>query len=397
MVTLATAILIGLALAGYLTLVRNQNSMVARSQAWNAALVSAEAGIEEAFANVNNDMPKLRTNGTAWSASRTMSGGSYSVSYAAYPATNAPIFYATGYCTVPSLSATLVRVIRVQTVASSLFSSALVALGNIDMKGNNIMTDSFNSTNGAYANGPHGTNGDVASINGLVNVGSANINGDVLLGAGNTNSLQSITNSINQNNGKVTGTIANDFNMDLPTASLPKDFTNPFNGFPSGGNKYPGYANAALASGDYTLPNGLTTSLIVPSNKTVRLYIGGNVKITTSPGITVQQGGNLTIYMDGSSFSVSGNGALNVGGTAASFTYIGLTNNTSISMAGSASFTGTIYAPNADLKASGNGAIYGSVLVKSAALSGNFSFHYDDALAGSPMIRGYVGSSWREL
>jgi hypothetical protein len=226
-------------------------------------------------------------------------------------------------------------------------------------------------------------------------VGSADIHGDVLLGANDPNSLNSVTNSI-KNGGFVTGAINNDFNMELYAVNMPTNW-NSFGTPLSDTTNYPGFTYVTTTSGDYTL-NGLTTSLIVPSNKTVRLYITGNVDITSSPGITVQKGGNLTLYMGGASFSVSGSGTLNVGGTAASFSYMGLASNTSIKMSGNASFTGTIYAPNADLgPTSGNTEIFGSVLVKSATMSGNATFHFDDALLDGGMIRGYVGKSWEEI
>jgi hypothetical protein len=389
-ITMVAAMLIGMTLASYLSMVRNEDSMVARSQAWNAALVAAEAGIEEAFANANNGMPRLRSAGSAWSASRPLSGGSYSAAYASYASNGAPVLYATGYCTVPSLSATLTRVVRVQTSASSLWSSALVASNLIDLKGNNISTDSYNSTNGPYASAPHGTNGDVISINGLVNVGNADISGDVLLGAGDTNSLQAITNSI-KNNGFVTGTIANDFNMDISEVSVPLDFNPTL--LQSGG-----VSNYISLSGDYNMTQFKPSdSLVVPSNVTARLYITGDVKITGPPGITIQPGGSLTLYMGGANFSVDGGGIVN-GGKPGNFSYFGLPTNTQISMGGNANFSGTIYAPNADFSGgSGNAQVYGSILVKSATLTGNYAFHYDESLLNSGIIRGYIGASWQEL
>src|SRR5438552_17658575 len=53
MITLFTACIIGVALGSYLLLVRSQDILVVRSQAWNAALAMAEAGAEEAMAQLN--------------------------------------------------------------------------------------------------------------------------------------------------------------------------------------------------------------------------------------------------------------------------------------------------------------------------------------------------------
>src|SRR6266702_1368441 len=53
MLTIIAACLLGLTLASYLLMVRAESVTVARSQAWNAALVVAGAGVEEALAALN--------------------------------------------------------------------------------------------------------------------------------------------------------------------------------------------------------------------------------------------------------------------------------------------------------------------------------------------------------
>src|SRR5258706_16103595 len=53
MVTFFIACFIGIALCSSLLLVSSQNTLVVRSQAWNAALAMAEAGAEEALAQLN--------------------------------------------------------------------------------------------------------------------------------------------------------------------------------------------------------------------------------------------------------------------------------------------------------------------------------------------------------
>src|SRR5260370_8771718 len=53
MVTLFMASLFGMFLFYYLNLVQSQRTFVARSQAWNASLAVAEAGVEEALAQLN--------------------------------------------------------------------------------------------------------------------------------------------------------------------------------------------------------------------------------------------------------------------------------------------------------------------------------------------------------
>lgn len=395
MVTLVTGVIIGIVLASYLVLVRHQNATVARSQAWNVALATAEAGVEEAFAQVNVGMPKYRTNGAAWAVSRTVGQGQYAVSYAAYAADSAPIFYSTGRVTVPALGATLVRVVRVKTTATPLFGAALVASGDVNMNGNNVATDSYNSTNAAY----HGAEGDVVSLYGLVNVGNANIKGDLLLGADNTNSLGAITNLI-KNNGSISGAIANDFNMDFNPAGLPADW-NTF-GAPTKPGGASAYDYVPQYDGDYTL-SSLSTSLLITTNRHVRLLITGNVNLNGSPAITIEKGGSLTIYMAGQTFSMAGKGSLNTDPAAApkDFMLVGIDGNKTISMSGNGTYTGTIYAPASDFILGGGGSdtidFKGAVVVKSATMNGHMNFHFDEALPNVPIIRGYDAFAWEEL
>src|ERR1041384_2802834 len=76
MVSLFIAFLFGMFLFSYLYLVRNQNMLVRRSQAWNSALTLAEAGAEEALAQLNPGAPQPVIDRTAngWGA---VSGGMY--------------------------------------------------------------------------------------------------------------------------------------------------------------------------------------------------------------------------------------------------------------------------------------------------------------------------------
>jgi Tfp pilus assembly protein PilX len=70
MVTLLVTLLLGLVLASYLTLVRTEYVLTARSQAWQNALVLAEAGVEEALAQLNpGALTTNVTTGNGWSLS----------------------------------------------------------------------------------------------------------------------------------------------------------------------------------------------------------------------------------------------------------------------------------------------------------------------------------------
>ena len=69
-------------------------------------------------------------------------------------------------------------------------------------------------------------------------------------------------------------------------------------------------------------------------------------------------------------------------------------------MTGNASWTGTIYAPEADIRMGGGGNntydIVGSIIANTISMNGHFNFHFDEALLGSGPKR-FVANSWREL
>jgi hypothetical protein len=405
MVTLFIAFLFGLFLYSYLNSVQEQKALVARSQSWNAALTLAEGGVDEALAQLNPGAPQPVIDRTAngWGAAsgnlygpvaRSLSSGSYSV---VFTTDTYPVIYATGYVTVPILSATLTRVVRVGTTNAPLFSVAAGARSGIDLKGNSVSTDSFNSaltnlsSNGRYDGSKTSTNGDLASVSGIVNVGNANINGSVTLGPSATDSIQ--------NNGFVSGGTVQDFNVEFEDVVLPQASWVAAPVAPAVINGI-SYQYVIATSGFYSI-NNLNSSVYVASNVVVTLKLTGNA----SPSNLEVDGtgpfaGKLTIYMDGPSFSMNGAAVVD-GGSAASLAYYGTTNNTSVTLSGNAAFTGTIYAPEADIKLGGGGNntydMVGAIIGNTITMNGHFNFHFDENLITAGPSRGYVANSWREL
>jgi hypothetical protein len=405
LITIMVATLLGITVGSYLLMVSAQNRSVARSQSWNAALAVSEAGVEEALAQLNLGAMASKIDRTAngWGApsggiygprSSSLSSGSYSV---VYTDDKYPVIYSTGYVAVPSIPITLSRVVRVDTTNVALFTFAMAAKNGIDLKGNGVGTDSFNSAdpnfsqNGQYLASKASTNGTIASFMGAVNVGAADVHGDVLLGPAATDTISK--------SGTVTGSVVNDFNFSfedvrLPTASWI---------YPSPNPQTIGAVNYQYVftnNGDYQL-SGLSGSVYVGTNANVRLYITGNA----SPAIirvanSGTNSGNLALYMAGSSFTLSGSAMVD-GGNAANLSYYGLPSNTTISFSGNASFIGTIYAPEADLKMGGGGSsVYdfvGACVVNTITMNGHFNFHYDENLAKSGPARGYVPRAWQEI
>src|SRR6185436_5762293 len=223
-VTLFLAAAIGLVLVSALSMIKSQNQVVARSQAWNQCIPVLEAGIEEALAHLNNKKEtNLAVNG--W----TQNGQTYSLPRVVGPdsfclvnliMTNpvVPIIICTGYVRLAALVASVrsdpliaaagvnvggdqyvARTVRVITAHERIFAKAMVALDKIDLNGNNIATDSYDGSNPLYST-PNGTydpakardHGDISTSSGLqnaINAGNANIKGRLRTGPGGTASV----------------------------------------------------------------------------------------------------------------------------------------------------------------------------------------------------------------
>jgi hypothetical protein len=230
MTTLVITGILGVTLASYLSLVSTQNRSIVRSQTWNATIPVVEAGIEEAIMHLNKNCVLSDINPTPpdwvagdWSATnngyyleRTLGESSYVVTIitaspysqsrpaivcrGAVPAPFAwakPNFFLATVGTEEAnvVQATVARKVRVETRRSGIFSKGMVAEGQINLKGNNISSDSFDSSDPAYSTfGQYDTsktkaNGDVATNSGLTNslyVGNANVSGHVSTGPGGT-------------------------------------------------------------------------------------------------------------------------------------------------------------------------------------------------------------------
>ena len=101
---------------------------------------------------------------------------------------------------------------------------------------------------------------------------------------------------------------------------------------------------------------------------------------------------------------MTGNGTLNNvtldSGRAKNLIYYGLPGVTSITYNGSTTFTGVIYAPEANLTLNGGGSgsgFIGACVVKNINVNGIYAFHFDEDLLNRGPGRGLVVTSWQEL
>lgn len=422
---------IGINIASYLVLVNSENTSTMRSLTWNSAIVEAEAGVEEALSHLNNNggtnLSGLLSCGWSflngqYTMTRAVGDGFYTVSISSNA--NAPVIQSAGYFLLPDAvtgrsagggnvsgapsgftgKQMLGRTVSITTTNAALFAKGLVAKGAIDLRGNNMFSDSFDSadpaysTNGLYTASRAKDNGDIATNSGLtnsLNVGNADIYGKVATGPGGSISIG--PNGVvgtkafiaAGNHGIQSGRSSDDMNVAFP------DVTAPFSTAPPPGN---------LAGYTYFLQNGnqMLNNLSLSGNQKILvsgnavLYVPGDVRLTGQAVITIPPGCSLKLYVGGTT-DIGGQGIVNAAGNATNFYYYGLNSNTSLSLAGNGTFTGVVYAPNANFTVVGNGDLVGAVVCKTAQLTGNGSFHYDENLAKVGPKRGFTPINWREL
>jgi len=213
LVTLATCVILGVLMGSYLSMIKSQHFSVARGQAWNSALVVAEAGVEEAMAHLNdtnlpaNHQSVLTAQGfwvNKWAPPNATHSGYWKTNLLTdgtrtngyYDATiiianpNNPVIVSTGYVNGPLSSPVLQRAVRVATqpITRSTPGGAMVVTDTVDFKGAGVTTDSFQSTNlvlfpGGIYNATNALDhGDVSStskLTNMVNIGNATIKGSV--------------------------------------------------------------------------------------------------------------------------------------------------------------------------------------------------------------------------
>jgi len=268
-----------------------------------------------------------------------------------------------------------------------LFAFAIATRTNIDMNGNGLSSDSFNSAStnlsihGRYDAVRTSTNGDVAVLYGMLDLGKHTVHGDVYLGPTAT-----LSSSFDQ----VSGNIITNYNYCYPSVVPPETtawfvLSTTLPAIAPDGNSY-----------NYVFTNSV--DLIVP-NLNGRVYVGTNAHVrllaqagqttrvfVAGGGSTDSDHGTLAIYIAASAFAIGGTGAVD-GGRAACLAYYGLPSNKTINYSGNGIFVGTVYAPDANLSlaAGGSGSydICGCVITKALIFNGHFMFHFDEDLLTS--------------
>jgi len=418
LIVMLITLVLGLGLASYLALMRWEHVSVVRSQAWNGALAMAEAGVEEALAQLNPSALLFNTDidrgANGWSLSsdgnyhaprRTLPDGYYDVTITA---DTFPMIYATGYVKIPTLSTTVARKVAVTTTLGSVYRGAISARLNVDLNGNSIETDSFDSmdsnysTDGLYDPAKRKAGGDIATTSGVIEVQNADVRGSLYTGAegsytmGANGSVGDLTWPLG--GGMQPGHYKNDFNMDFPDVLPPYSIGIPPVSGEVGGTNYTWVlGNANYLYGDPKGANFKTGDKILVTGK-ASVYVTADFLMQGGSSIFIAPGASLQLFVGGANATIS---TLNNAGNCATFTYFGLPGNTRIDLSGNNLFLGSIYAPNAALTLSGSGKdvidFQGACAVRTIGMNGHFKFHFDENLKRKGPARGYQITSWREL
>jgi hypothetical protein len=226
--------------------------------------------------------------------------------------------------------------------------------------------------------------------------GNADVNGTIATGAGATMTMSGNAQmgptfsgaATSVATGEANGWITHDFTASIPDASLPSGVTFTSYGSISGGK--------TVTSGDWRVTQfSLSGNNTATISGNVRLYVTSSVSISGNAKLVITSGSTLTVYVGGSSVSVSGNGVLNNAVKPAQNQWYGLTSCTSWSVSGNGNWIGTVYAPQASFAASGNGDISGAIIANSVALNGNGQIHFDEALKNVNGSSSYTIASWQ--
>jgi len=406
MVALVIAGVVGLALLSYLSMTSSQNVMTARSQTWNSALPLVEAGIEEAMAHLTaspNDWGLHGWNGKTGFCylRRDMGEGYYVITISNR---TAPTIIAAGYVRAPFSTNYIARVVRVGLIMKPQIGPGLGAKSTIEMNGNKLSVDSFDSSDplysaadGGYASSKRKAGVVVATNLGItdaIDSGGADIFGHVATGPGG--SVSTLKNGVvgdlawhkTSSKGIEPGFTTEDADIPFPTIVAPVSGSSP---------PLDLLGNIVLGDGVYEI-GSLTGNVIVTGKAT--LIVRTVFDIAGADAIHINTNGSLKIY-NYAAKAVFGSGSYNYvgGGEAKYLRYFGMPGNTEITFKGNTSFVGVLYAPDADLITAGGGSgvnFCGASLTKSVSMNGSYAFHYDEELI-KEAEDGYIIATWDEV
>lgn len=429
--------------AGMLKYMSNEYLLNQQGHVWNQALHLSEAGVEIGYSELHYHLFQGNSGFASSRGWTNLGGNAYSKTVSTFTNANGQVIGSMSILVSNASSSTFNAFItavgnatntsgKVSTVSravlatiykSSHFPVALMSKDKIDMNGNNVYVDSYDSsdasksTSGAYDAAKRQANGNVASngtFTNTVNIGNADVYGVAYTGPGGSVSIGSSGSigptfvssdrAITENGGKANGWIQSDFNVDVPSVILPTgaaSWTIPAGAVGSGDKQI--NKSTTLNSGDYRIGTVTLNSSSQGDTMTiagnVRLYVVGAFDISGLGSLVINPGASLTVYIGGD-VKVTGNGFVNNAVTPDKNVWFALDTSTTWTIAGNGSFSGGIYAPNATVSFKGGGSsgdASGAIVAKKVILTGNAKFHYDENFKNANTGAGYSVVAWQEL
>ena len=278
-----------------------------------------------------------------------------------------------------------------------MFIAALAGRQKVDLVGNGITTDSYDSSDvihfpgGFYNVSNRLAGGDVACEAGITNVTDVSIYGHVRTGPNANFSLGS--------NGRVgdlnwvgpgiePGWWNYDFRFCFPEVKPPYTSGLALT-FGSGTNNYILGSGQYYQSGNFLLKNN--ESMYVSGN--ANLYVTGNLSMSGTASIVIAPGASLKLFIGNSSGpAVSASlGLVNTSGNASTFQFYGLPTLTTLAWGGNAAYLGIVYAPEGSFTIGGRGSgtndFQGGITVQAISMNGHFNVHFDENLKRSGPTR----------
>ena len=353
---------------GYASLARTSHeSQLSRWSAdWSRALGLAEASLDQSI-------KQLHVGNFSNVSSTALGGGTM---WADVTATGGPLeFLIQGHGLYESAPRNLEAI--AQLTQTSVFEFALFGNQQVTVSGD-VVTDSYNSAQGAYTVGTASDNGDIGTnstaTGGIVINGNLVVNGQVVVGPDVSDPSTVVT--ISGGSAVITGSpqfVGLTSAMPMPPVTVP----------------------AGVPCSNLTINGGSPTTLL----SSVGVYCFHNLKV--GGGATLTADGPVTVYITGQ-FDAGGNSTVGVVSQPKDFLMlVTSTQQATIesSLTGTTQFYGGLYAPNTTIQIDGNARIFGSVIAQRVDVPGNAQIHYDESLGTLIDPPGFYRvkiMSWRE-
>jgi hypothetical protein len=324
-------------------------------------------------ASLDETIPKLRVGDFSDLNPVLLDGGSY---WAEVIAEGGPLEYrVTGHGMAESAQRNIESIMHL--TKTSIFQFALFGNSQLTI-GGDVITDSYNSNEGAYDPFNPGEEGDIGTnataYGGITIPGGIIVNGSVVSGPD-----VDPASVVDANCGSLTIT------GDPPDFPLPSTMPMPAVELPLG---FP------VPCPNVTINGGTPLTLPPGEHCFHNMQINGGGVLTSS--------GPVTVYVTGELY-VAGNTTVGVPSAPDNFLML-LTSSRPATLnsglTGSSAFYGGLYGPNATIEIGGTATIFGSVVAQHIEVPGNAVIHYDEAMGELEGPLGFYKVrvlTWREL